>query len=42
MDSHVANDPNNPINWECKFKPVKLAKAEEAVANYKQFTISDE
>ena len=29
------------VNWQCKFKPVKLAKAEEAVANYKQFMISD-
>lgn len=33
---------NNPVNWHCKFKPVKMAKAEEAVANYKQFMISDE
>ena len=38
----VRDSQNNPINWECKFQPVKLAKAEEAVANYKQFTISDE
>tara|TARA_Y100000401_G_scaffold114306_1_gene116171 strand:+ start:32 stop:502 length:471 start_codon:yes stop_codon:yes gene_type:complete len=29
------------INWQCRFRPVKLAKAEEAVANYKQFQISD-
>ena len=29
------------VNWQCKFMPVKLAKAEEAVANYKQFMISD-
>ena len=32
---------NNPVNWQCRFKPVKMAKAEEAVANYRQFTISD-
>ena len=33
--------PPPPINWQCRFKPVKMAKAEEAVANYKQFMISD-
>ena len=38
----VRDSQNNPINWECRFKPVKMAKAEETVANYKQFTISDE
>ena len=32
---------NLPVNWQCRFKPVKMAKAEEAVANYKQFMISD-
>ena len=38
----VANTANSsPVNWQCKFKPVKMAKAEEAVANYKQFMISD-
>ena len=31
-----------PVNWQCKFEPVKMTKAEEAVTNYKQFTISDE
>ena len=29
------------VNWQCKFKRVEMAKAEEAVANYKQFMISD-
>ena len=29
------------INWQCRFRPVKLAKAQEAVANYKQYMISD-
>jgi len=33
---------SDPINWQCKFMPVKMAKAEEAVANYKQFMISDD
>ena len=32
---------NYPVNWQCKFKPVKMGKAEEAVTNYKQFMISD-
>ena len=31
-----------PVNWQCKFKPVKMSKAEEAVTNYKQFLISDD
>ena len=31
-----------PVNWHCRFKPVKMSAAEEAVTNYKQFTISDE
>ena len=30
------------INWQCRFKSVKMTNAEEAVTNYKQFTISDE
>tara|TARA_Y100000401_G_scaffold84831_1_gene70121 strand:- start:261 stop:698 length:438 start_codon:yes stop_codon:yes gene_type:complete len=33
---------SDPINWQCRFMPVKLSGAEEAVVNYKQFTISDE
>ena len=40
----MVKDPSgndNPVNWQCRFKPVKMAKAEEAVANYKQFMISD-
>jgi len=32
---------NHPVNWQCKFMPVKMSANEEAVANYKQFTISD-
>ena len=30
-----------PVNWQCKFMPVKLSGSEEAVTNYKQFMISD-
>jgi hypothetical protein len=29
------------VNWQCKFVKEKLTGPEEAVANYKQFTISD-
>ena len=32
---------SEPVNWQCKFMPVKMAKAEEAVTNYKQYLISD-
>ena len=32
---------NNPINWQCRFVAEKMSKAEEAVTNYKQFTIFD-
>jgi len=30
-----------PINWQCKFKSVKMSGPEEAATNYNQFTISD-
>jgi len=30
---------NEPINWQVRFKEVKLPGAAEAVANYKQYTI---
>ena len=33
---------SNPINWQCRFVPVKMSGPEEAVTNYKQFAISDE
>jgi len=29
------------VNWQCKFVGVKLGSGEEAVANFKQFTIFD-
>jgi hypothetical protein len=31
-----------PINWQCRFKSVKMSGPEEASVNYKQFAISDE
>jgi len=29
------------VNWQCRFVAEKMSGPEEAVANYKQFTISD-
>jgi len=36
----TASSPD-PINWQCKFKKVKLSASAEAVANFNQFTIYD-
>ena len=33
---------NHPVNWQCRFRSVKMSGPEEAVTNYRQFTISDE
>ena len=33
---------SDPINWQCRFVSEKMSGPEEATANYKQFTISDE
>jgi len=30
------------VNWQCRFVAEKMSKSEEAVTNYKQFTISNE
>jgi hypothetical protein len=30
------------VNWQCKFMPVKLTVPEQALANYRQFSIFDE
>ena len=32
----------SPSNWQCRFVSEKMSGSEEAVTNYKQFTISDE
>ena len=32
----------HPVNWQCRFVAEKMSGPEEAVANYRQFTISDE
>ena len=31
----------NPINWQCRFKAVKMTDAEMAANNFKQYMISD-
>ena len=36
----VSGSPK-PVNWQCRFVEEKLSAPQEAVANYKQFTISD-
>ena len=38
----VYNNEAHPVNWQCKFIPVKLTVPEEALANYRQFSIFDE
>jgi len=39
--SVTETNTGNPINWQCKFKKVKLSSSAEAVANFNQFTIFD-
>jgi len=38
----VKDTHGGPVNWQCRFVSVKMSGPEEATANYKQFTISDE
>jgi len=35
----VAETQNTPVNWQVRFKEVKLSGPAEAVANFKQYTI---
>jgi len=37
----VQDTGSAPINWQCRFKSVKMSVAEEAATNFKQFTIFD-
>lgn len=37
----VSGSPQ-PVNWQCKFKPVKLSESNLANQNYRQFMIFDE
>lgn len=38
----VHDSYSKPVNWQCRFVAEKMSGPEEAVANYKQFTISDD
>ena len=40
----VDNQTGSPqdVNWQCRFESVKMSGPEEAAANYRQYTISDE
>lgn len=38
----LSSQSGEPVNWQCRFETVKMSGPEEAVANYKQYTISDE
>jgi len=37
----VEETGSTAVNWQCKFKKVKLSLSAEAVANFNQFTIYD-
>ena len=38
----VKDTYSNPVNWQCKFKPVKLTDAGQANVNYRQFSVFDD
>ena len=38
----VFNSEANPINWQCRFVAEKMSSNEEAVTNFKQYTISND
>ena len=38
----VFNTESHAINWQCRFVATKLNNGEEALANYNQFTISND
>jgi len=38
----VQDTNGTAVNWQCRFKAVKMTGPEEAATNYKQFAISDE
>jgi len=38
----VFNTESHAINWQCRFVAEKMSGSEEAMANYKQYSISDE
>jgi len=38
----VFNSEASPINWQCRFVAEKMSSNEEAVTNFKQYTISSD
>jgi len=38
----VTNGVSQTINWQCRFESMKLTDAQQAVTNYKQYSIFDE
>jgi len=36
---HIIDSASTPVNWQVRFKEVKLTPSAEAVANFKQYTI---
>jgi len=38
----INTSTGTPVNWQCRFKSVKMTGPEEAATNYKQYAISDE
>ena len=40
----MVSNPHNsePVNWQCRFKPVKMTETEMANANLRQFHVFDE
>jgi hypothetical protein len=37
----VQDTQGDPVNWQCRFVAEKVSSSEEAVANFRQFTIFD-
>jgi hypothetical protein len=38
----VQDTQGDPINWQCRFKPIKMSETEMANANLRQFHVFDE
>jgi len=38
----VQNTENTPVNWQCRFVAEKMSSNEEAVTNFRQYTISND
>lgn len=38
----VQDTQGDPVNWQCRFMPVKMSESDKANQNYRQFSIFDE